>query len=399
MSSPTENDEKSLADWRADLAEIATTTWELSRKALGLTSIPALLHSKGHDVLSILSGRKLLPCIQLDAEGYVVAVRNHAEHPVWGIVPPGKEEAFEANPIFEYLGAEPSPSGKKNLSPLDENAPWKLDPHGEIVPKITPKPKTASAMIEEPSATPRQKTYATTHHPPIAAIINRKWFFPSIEKANARLQSIRDHFVFSKAETDQDQKNILWIKGFALDEDDKENGYWGHFAILNIEKTSRGYTMSASKLNRSLAHHPQRARHKSKHPNWGHPLLRRIKKGGNAATHDTASEAQSWLDSFHEEFPEATIPGEGQLFAHVYVREGGDIGGGHIQKIVLKIQDDIDGRFRIYWHPNYRGIKKSAHVRHVGTPDQNEDESGTVPHIKIEPTDIRKIIDDLFDDD
>ncbi|GEM_PF-2362808 len=393
--------------WQTALRHMVDSFWNDHRRALGLTSVPALLAEKGYSAASILAGRRWLATLQTDASLDVLPVSNGATPPAWGLIPVGKETEFAENPVFGYLSGGVTPSTKR-VAALDPNAPWKLDENGEITPKQMPAPKmvseldTSSEQIGNTSS--KQRRYATINHPTIEALVNERWFFKTEEKAKERIRILRQHFVFSRGFDDTSpDDNILWIKGFALTDADKEDGYWGHFANIVIRTKKSGFSLAPIKLDRHLKSHPQKARHKSKHANWGHPLLRRIKKGGDAATHETLGEAQFWLDSFHEEFPETTIPGEGRLFAHIFVREGGDIGGGHIQKIVLKIQDDVSGRYRLYWHPNYGGLRKAAQTNSeqdaAPAVDIDEESDAKLDHRSFPKTDVKKIIDDLLGDD
>lgn len=229
--------------------------------------------------------------------------------------------------------------------------------------------------------------YATTLHPTIAAVVDEKYFFASESKARERLAQLKSQFVFSREGVgEQADHSVIWIKGYALSDDETERGYVGNFAHLTIQPSGDGFTLVASKVPRPITSHPQRKRLTSKHPNWGHPFLRRVKKGGAKVTYLTEADAQADLDRFHHEFPETSIPGIGRTYAHVWVGKGGDIGNGHIQKILLEIKGDIDGNFKIIWRPNYKRISEIT------------DPSQTPQKINIDRSNqIASSIDDMFE--
>lgn len=188
------------------------------------------------------------------------------------------------------------------------------------------------------------RKYATIKHPTIEALVNERYRYKEKKQAVARFKTIAEYFVLSK-EQPQSTKDfpvtVFWIKGFAVDEADTTAGYVGHFARMEIKTLESGlFTLVAHKVERPLTSHPQKARPTSKHPNWGHPVMRAVKRGKPYATIEAA---QAELDQLHLEFPEVSIPGPGKLFIIIYEKREGIKQPTH--KIAIEITVRPEGGF------------------------------------------------------
>lgn len=196
-----------------------------------------------------------------------------------------------------------------------------------------------------------QRKYATSHNPSIEAVVHRLYRFPTREQALERFYNIRSTFVLSKEQpesTPDDPELVLWIKGFSVTDAEAEKGFTGHFARVSIGTTDKGfYTLQAEKVERPLKTHPQKKRLVSQHPNWGHPVMRAVKK---AKRYETIEAASAELELLHSEFSETTIPGQGKLFVIIYEKREGTPNPTH--KIVLEIKAHAEGGFIIGWRSN-----------------------------------------------
>ena len=190
--------------------------------------------------------------------------------------------------------------------------------------------------------------YATTKNQLIQAIVGEHFRFASIAQAKSRLKSLEEEFIRSKnrPENAPEEAVYLWIKDFAISDKDKESGYKGNFALINYrEIKAKGgvskYTLFAKKIPVDVKSHPQQQRPKTSHPNWGHPILRYIKKG---KTYKTVTEAEKDLQALHEEYPTTTIPLGNKLNLMIYSKL---YEGNNVRKFLLEIKTHKDGGFFI----------------------------------------------------
>ena len=206
------------------------------------------------------------------------------------------------------------------------------------------------------------RKYATLRHPTIEAVVGGHYRYKEKAHAIARLNSIRDHFILSKeqpASTSANPVIVLWIKGYAVTEAEAQEGYTGHFAQMQLAKRKDGtFTLSATKLTKPLTNHPQKKRPAAKHPNWGHPIMRAVKRG---KLYTTLEAAQEELDRLHLEFPEVTIPGNGKLYLIIYEKRPGIARPTH--KIALTIEAAGGGGFCLIHRENEK--KQSASPKAV----------------------------------
>jgi hypothetical protein len=159
-----------------------------------------------------------------------------------------------------------------------------------------------------------QRKYATANHPTIEALVHGLYRYKDRAQAVARFKNIVEHFVLSKEQPESTPENpaaLLWIKGYGLTEDEIAKGFSGHFAEMRIATLDNGlFTLTAMRVEKPIGTHPQKKRLASKHPNWGHPVMRAVKK---AKIYPTIEDANAELELLHLEFPEVSIPGLGKL--------------------------------------------------------------------------------------
>lgn len=206
--------------------------------------------------------------------------------------------------------------------------------------------------------TDKNKRYATVKHPTVAAAVEGLYRFADTEQARKRLDELRAHFVISrkfekeadehKTEGGKDNRLVIWIKGYGVTPEEEKRGFLGHYAVIAVRPAGEGkYRLLAHKLPIPLPSHPQKKRFPQRHPNWGHPVLRSVKKG---KLYKNIDEAQAALSKLHEEFPEVTIPNTGKLFLMTYGKR--EAGGPPVQKIVLEIKLRPDASCTIEWREN-----------------------------------------------
>jgi hypothetical protein len=205
------------------------------------------------------------------------------------------------------------------------------------------------------SGTPQ---YATSKHPLIEAITAKLFRFSTHKQALERLESLKLLFTVGKQQisTLENPSLILWIKGFDVTPEEKKKGYMGNFAILSIEHMeSAQFTLQAQKLEVEFKYHPMRRVTKAAHPNWGHPLLRRIQKD---ELFEDVEAARKILQNIHKAYPECSILCTNKLYTIIFTREGteNDI---PTQKYVLELKPQAEGGFRITYTKNtYKAPKK-----------------------------------------
>jgi hypothetical protein len=189
----------------------------------------------------------------------------------------------------------------------------------------------------------QQKRLATEKHPTIEAIINDLFRFENKAQAEARLKAIKDYFVTSvKLPKDQQDKNVLklWIRGFMINEEEEKEGYLGNYAAFRVvELKDKKFTIRAEKQKIALKYHPQKKRPKRKHPDWGHPALRLVKK---QITFETIEDANKLIRQLHQEYPEISIPAVNKLFIIIYSKAENP--EKPIQKYVLEVKPCRDGK-------------------------------------------------------
>lgn len=200
----------------------------------------------------------------------------------------------------------------------------------------------------------KQKKSATVRNPTIEAVVKQLLRLPDAAAAVRKMDAIRSHFITSQKQlTDTKTPSIiLWIKGFDVSDAELAAGYLGHFAAIAPKKLPEGkWTLTATKMMLDLKEHPAKKYQvvKQRHPNWGHPVLRKIKKG---ITHSSVEDAAGLLLKLHEEYPDASIPGELKLYLMVFGRT--DDGSKPLKKWVFEIKPTGDDCVKIDYYENIR---------------------------------------------
>ncbi len=191
-----------------------------------------------------------------------------------------------------------------------------------------------------------RRKFATIKHPTIQSIIDKLLRFDTKEQVETRLNAIKKNFTLSTRlpnPGDTEHSLQLWVKDFAVTEQEKKDGYKGNFMHIRPEKLEDGkITLAAYKLDIALHHHPQKKMKKTRHPNWGHPKLREVKKD---KIYETIDEARAVLMTLHEDYPDVSIPLKNKLYIMIYSKQTTP----PVRKYVLEIhiKDKEKGGFYI----------------------------------------------------
>jgi len=162
----------------------------------------------------------------------------------------------------------------------------------------------------------KKMRYATIDNPTIQAVVHALYRFESRAEALAQLEALERHFIVSRKQLAGGQPSLhLWIKGYGLAEGDGARGVIGHFAVIGCKQQEGRWTLYATKLETPAETHPQRAQVKRDNPNWGHPVLRAVRKN---KAYPSPEAAQSELDVLHRAFPRVSIPNPGKLYIMIY---------------------------------------------------------------------------------
>lgn len=193
------------------------------------------------------------------------------------------------------------------------------------------------------------KRYANISNPTIQAVISGMYRFATAQEAIEQLQTLRRHFIIAKKQINNPEHPslILWIKGFGLEAGDEKHGVIGHFAIVTFQKNDGRYTLFANKMSVDYREHPQRTQVSRNNPNWGHPILRAVRKG---KTYATIEAAQAELTALHETFPKVSIPNPAKLFIMIYCSDRP--AKERMVKHVLEIQTNPQGQYVISCREN-----------------------------------------------
>lgn len=192
----------------------------------------------------------------------------------------------------------------------------------------------------------KRRRIAAADLPVIEATLKQLYRFSTIEQAVNRLNQIREEFEIASVQEGAEGPMVkMWIKGFSITDEELKEGALGNYAVITPRKVAEGHIiLHAEKVETPVAKHPQRVRPQQKHPNWGHPVLRSLKK---KKTYDSIEEAQAELELLHREYPEASIPGIGKLFLMIYEKLPDGQKGSPTRKYVLEIKSDDKGRFHL----------------------------------------------------
>ena len=179
--------------------------------------------------------------------------------------------------------------------------------------------------------------------------------FTEDRQAVARLDEIKNKFIIAKDQDSSGRTLKLWIKDYALSDDDIKKGYRGHFGEISIKQVDKKRcSLHLTKLDVPLASHPQKTRARRSHPDWGHPVLRRLEKN---PVFKEPEHAHALLMSLHEEYPDISIPGLNYLLIMVYRKDRVKKGeGSPVQKFRFAIVP-AEGGYKIAYEENVRRAK------------------------------------------
>jgi hypothetical protein len=218
------------------------------------------------------------------------------------------------------------------------------------------------------------KKIATFKNPSIEACIKGLFRFQVQKEAKAKLKSISDNFELSKKFEQTDSKITLWVKGYNISDSEKEKGYLGNFADIYVDKISDKlgdfYTLKMKKRKISLKFHPQKKKVESSHPNWGHPILRDIKKG---KIFNDIQDAIDELQRLHIQFPNTSIPTGDKLFIIIYEKIEGKRQKTH--KYILQVKPSSSDSFVIDYRLNKQSETKDK-IKKIKKKSQDKDIKG-----------------------
>lgn len=209
------------------------------------------------------------------------------------------------------------------------------------------------------------KVLAHARHPIIDAVVKMRYSFSSYEDALDKIDYLEKRFVKSSlSESVTPDTTVLWIRGYEVTAEEEEKGYQGNYAVIGPEMTpDKKYTLIARKIEIDLGKHPQRRRNKSKHPDWGYWVLRRVQKGWK---YDSVEEAYRDLMAIAEDFPEVSIPSTNKLLTIIYRKTNDD--SLPLFRVILEVEALREGGFTITCKENeHKGPKKpkTTNAEHV----------------------------------
>ncbi|MBW1596189.1 AAA family ATPase [Streptomyces sp. JJ38] len=244
---------------------------------------------------------------------------------------------------------------------------------GPAPPLPAPTPTTpgndrgGNQQHRKPARKGTSRAYASIGHPTIKAVVTGSYRFPTREEAVEMLGTIKEYFVLSRKLNEQGTdpgRPALWITGFAVSPQEKRQGVRGHYARLGVDHIGGRWTLTATPVDTDLPPPVQPVpRRKPPHPNWGHPILRRVRRNQREtppSPYATQAHAQRELDLLHEEYPAKSIPNPGLLYIMVY--DGGRLAAGKVPvvKQILSIER-CPGGFVIRAREN-RGPREAADI-------------------------------------
>ena len=200
-----------------------------------------------------------------------------------------------------------------------------------------------------------QQRYANAKTPDFVPLIEGTKY-EKFDSAAKRLASIRKRYTVSKDNDPLEKSSLkLWLFNYAVTPEEKKEGFLGNYAIIRIKQLENGKcTLKMKKEPTDLRYHPRRKTEKKRLPNWGHPILRAVKKNRK---YNSEKEAGKELKLLMEEYPETAIPMHNGLYLMVFDRTTPPSGGKKkntcVRKIILNIES-VDDHFIIRYMDNPR---------------------------------------------
>lgn len=176
---------------------------------------------------------------------------------------------------------------------------------------------------------------ASIRSPLFQAITRGLFTFPNRDAAFQKLEAIRDIYeTSSQLPKAKEGHVVLWIKGYDVSAEEVKAGYLGHYAELQpVEREDGSWFIVAKRLDVALSRHPQKQREEHRHPDWGHPILKAVKK---ATTYPSVKAAGEELAKLHRDYPETSIPTGPELYIMIYEKESDP----SVQRYILRIEPD-----------------------------------------------------------
>lgn len=199
-------------------------------------------------------------------------------------------------------------------------------------------------------ANDQPERYANASNKHIEALILGLYRFTSEQAAHDKILQLQSQFTIAREtlHTPENPSFSLWIKDFDMTDAERDKGYMGNYASVRIASIDGGlFTLVSNKLETELRYHPRRKRKTADMPNWGHPILRKIKDG---RTFPSLADAQAELDQLHLEYPKTSVPGNHALYAMIFSRQNNI--KQPVQRYVLEIQNRQGGGFTIAYRIN-----------------------------------------------
>ena len=190
-----------------------------------------------------------------------------------------------------------------------------------------------------------KKDYANHKSHAINAALMGYYRFANLEQAKLQLHILHDQYFISHHALHPDTPEclVLWVRGYALAEDDKKQGLLGHFVKVSCHQENKNQWGFKIEKIVDNAPHPQKRRIPMQHPNWGHPILRNIEKKHVYATLEAA---QAELISLQQEYPHVAVPGKHCLFIAIYGRVE-DKKAKRVKRYVIEIEAHPEGGYAI----------------------------------------------------
>ncbi len=203
-----------------------------------------------------------------------------------------------------------------------------------------------------------EKRYANLATPMVQALTSGRFRFETEAQAVSKLEYFKQIFITAKEKDEENQMPenkhclVLWVRGYAITPEEEKEGFLGNYAFITPEAIESGlYRLACVKLGTELKFHPRRKRPKARLPNWGHPVLRSVKKGRR---YPTIKSIQAELDQLHLEYPETTIPANNKLFLMIFDRQAD--AKNPAQKYVINLVAHPEGGFTFEYELNtYQG--------------------------------------------
>ncbi len=197
----------------------------------------------------------------------------------------------------------------------------------------------------------QKERYANAANKHIAAAIDRLYKFESEAEAAQKLETIKKIFTTSNQTIDDTPKpcTVLWIKDYEVMPEEEKQGFMGNYAFVTIEEMANGiFTLSTTKLETELKYHPRQKRYNDEAmPNWGHPILRSVKK---QKIYSTLEAVSAEFDQLHSEYPQTTVPSRQKLYVMIYSRA--DDPKKPVKRYVFEIKNAQGGGFTIDYAEN-----------------------------------------------